>query len=210
MDLVLRPIGLACASLTRLRNRHRAACLTSERPAVSPARKSRRKPLKRLKTDSEWKGGRLVVPPAASPLKARSPQASRALLGSDTGSEKPPQALEMVRNRLGNGKAARSASRGGGEPGPFPEWTLRPPRSLPCSRGRRRRSGLDLERLAHQVVDEVDLGALHHFNRHRVDRHRRPVPGRRRSRPLCTYGRSISHLDAVVNHAGCAQSAPGT
>jgi len=48
----------------------------------------------------------------------------------------------------------------------------------PAAAGRDGVGVLDLERLTHQVVDEVELRALHQFERDRVDHHCRSVADR--------------------------------
>ncbi len=74
----------------------------TRRPSAgSAARKSRRNPLKRLKTGSETR---------SPPLSAASPRGGPGLApGRRRGPENPPQALEIAQNRLGFGpRASRS------------------------------------------------------------------------------------------------------
>ena len=45
----------------------------------------------------------------------------------------------------------------------------------PTAAGRHRVRVLDPERLAHEIIDEIELGALQHFERHGVDQDGRAV-----------------------------------
>jgi hypothetical protein len=55
----------------------------------------------------------------------------------------------------------------------------------PAAAGGDRIRVLDPERLAHQVVDEIELGAFQHFERHRIDQHGRPVARHRHVKWRC-------------------------
>ena len=108
------------------------------RPAAgSAARKSRRNPLKRLKTGSETR---------SPPLSAASPRGGPGLApGRRRGPENPPQALEIAQNRLGFGPRAsrsvvarRPTTRRSGGPG-SPGVPLDRHAPFGLSRGRRGR-----------------------------------------------------------------------
>ncbi len=101
------------------------------------------------------------------------------------GTERRPVALDCRRKVLkvefapGNGMASDASD----PQYPAPGGSGPDRETDPAAAGGDRVRVLDLERLAHQVVDEVELGALQHFERDRVDDAPSPRRGWRRSRP---------------------------
>ena len=90
--------------------------------------------------------------------------------------ELPPQSLERIEFAPGNGMASDASDPQYLAPGAG-RLPVLDRKADPAAAGGDRVRVLDLERLAHQVVDEVELGPLQHLERDRVDDHGRPVAG---------------------------------